>query len=92
MSEPLRAIFHQNTLFLKKDCQCKIKILNFCLWYFDKFNLSKCDIFFKFIMLIAKTGLKKDIFFQILDSEKDKYMFQKAHERIKDCLLIYHFL
>ena len=45
--------------------------------------------FFKFIMLIAKTGLKKDIF---LDSEKDKYMFQKAHERIKDCLLIYHFL
>ena len=48
--------------------------------------------FFKFIMLIAKTGLKKDVFIQILDSEKDKYMFQKAHERIKDCLLIYHFL
>ena len=48
--------------------------------------------FFKFIMLIAKTGLKKDNFFQILDSEKDKHMFQKTHERIKDCILIYHFL
>ena len=36
----------------------------------------------------TKTGLKKDNFFQILDSKKDKYMFQKTHERIKDCLLI----
>ena len=79
-------------MIFEKDCQCKIKILNFCLWYFDKTNLSKCDIFFKFIMLIAKTGLKKDNFFQILDSEKDKYMFQKTHERIKDCILIYHFI
>ena len=45
------------------------------------------------LLCYAKTGLKKDnFFFQILDSKKDKYMFQKAHERIKDCLLIYHFL
>ena len=50
MSESLRAIFH---IIFRKECQCKIKILNFCLGYFDKINLSKCDIFFffKFIML-----------------------------------------
>ena len=48
--------------------------------------------FFSNLSCYAKTGLKKDNFFQILDSKKDKYMFQKAHERIKDCLLIYHFL
>ena len=91
MSESLWAIFH---IIFREECQCKIKILNFCLGYFDKINLSKCDIifFFKFIISYAKTGLKKDNFFQILDSKNDKYMFQKAHERIKDCLLIYHFL
>ena len=48
--------------------------------------------FLKNLSCYAKTGLKKTIFSQILDSEKDKYMFQKAHERIKDCHLIYHFL
>ena len=48
--------------------------------------------FFSNLSCYAKTGLEKDNLFQILDSEKDKYMFQKAHERIKDCLLIYHFL
>ena len=89
MSESLRAIFH---IIFRKECQCKIKILNFCLGYFDKINLSKCDIFFSNLSCYAKTGLKNDNFFQILDSKKDKYMFQKAHERIKDCLLIYHFL
>ena len=89
MSESLRAIFH---IIFRKECQCKIKILNFCLGYFDKINWSKCDIFFSNLSCYAKTGLKKDNCFQILDSKKDKYMFQKAHERIKDCLLIYHFL
>ena len=96
MSEPLRAIFSPEHTIFRKECQCKIKIkikiLNFCLGYFDKINLSKCDIFFSNLSCYAKTGSKKDNFFQILDSKKDKYMFQKAHERIKDCLLIYHFL
>ena len=92
MSEPLRAIFSPEHTIFRKECQCKIKILNFCLGYFDKINLSKRDIFFSNLSCYAKTGLKKDNLFQILDSEKDKYMFQQAHERIKDCLLIYHFL
>ena len=43
MSESLRAIFH---IIFRKECQCKIKILDFCLGYFDKINLSKCDIIF----------------------------------------------
>ena len=60
MSQPLRAIFH---IIFKKECQCKIKILNFCLGYFDKINLSKCDIFFSNLSCYAKTGLKKDNFF-----------------------------
>ena len=92
MSEPLRAIFSPEHIIFGKECQCKIKILNFCLGYFDKINLSKLDILFSNLSCYAKTGLKKDNFLQILDSKKDKYMFQKAHERIKDCLLIYHFL
>ena len=92
MSEPLRAIFSPEHIIFSKECQCKIKILNLCLGYFDKINLSKLDIFFSNLSCHAKTGLKKTIFFQILDSKKDKCMFQKAHERIKDCLLIYHFL
>ena len=48
--------------------------------------------FFSNLSCYAKTGLKKTIFFQILDSKKDKYMFEKAYERIKDCPLIYHVL
>ena len=52
MSEPLRAIFSTEHIIFRKECQCKIKILSFCLGYFDKINLSKYDIiFFKFIML-----------------------------------------
>ena len=51
MSEPLRAIFSPEHIIFRKECQCKIKILNSCLGYFDKINLSKRDIFFfKFIM------------------------------------------
>ena len=56
MSEPLRVNFLQEHIF-RKECQCKIKILNFCIGCFDKINLSKrdnlnSDIFvFKFIML-----------------------------------------
>ena len=93
MSQPLRAIFSPEHISFRKECQCKIKILNFCRGYFDKINLSKVDIiFFSNLSCYAKTGLKKTIFFHILDSKKDKYMFQKAHELIKDCLLIYHFL
>ena len=93
MSEPLRAIFSPEHIICRKECQCKIKILNFCLGYFGKINLSKRDIiFFSNLLCYAKTGLKKDNFFQILDSKIDKYMFQRAHETIKDCLLIYHFL
>ena len=92
MSEPIRAIFSPEHIIFRKESQCNIKILNFCLGYFDKINLSKCDIIFSNLSCYAKTGLKKDNFFQILDSEKDKYVFQKAHERIKDCLLFCHFL
>ena len=50
MSEPLRAIFSPEHIIFRKECQCKIKILNFYLGYFDKINLSDV-IFFKFIML-----------------------------------------
>ena len=57
MSEPLRAIFSPEHIIFRKECQCKIKILNFCLGYFDKINLSKLDIIF-----YAKTGLNKDNF------------------------------
>ena len=47
MSEPLRAIFLPEHIIFRKECQCKIKILNFCLGYFDKINLStKLDIIF----------------------------------------------
>ena len=88
MSEPLRAIFHQNTLMIfKKDCQCKIKILNFCLWYFDKILLSKCDIFFKFIMLIAKTGLKKKHFFsKFWTLKKTNTCFKRPMKELKTVL------
>ena len=92
MSETLRAIFSPEHIIFRKECQCKIKILSFCLGFFDRINLSKRDIhyfLFKFIVCYAKTGLKKDNVFQLLDSKKD---FQKAHEKIKDCLLIYYFL
>ena len=57
MSEPLRANFLPEHIIFRKECQCKIKILNFCIGCFHKINLSKrdnlskCDIFFfKFIM------------------------------------------
>ena len=51
MSESLRAIFH---IIFGKECQCKIKILNFCLGYLDKINLSKCDIFFQIYHVMLK--------------------------------------
>ena len=59
MSKPLRAIFSPEHIIFRKECQFKIKILNFCLGYFDKINLSKCDIFFSNLSCNAKTGLKK---------------------------------
>ena len=43
MSEPLRANFSPEHIIFRKECQCKIKILNFCIGCFDKINLSKCD-------------------------------------------------
>ena len=42
-------------------------------------------VFFSNLSCYAKTGLKKTIFSNS-NSEKVKYMFQKAHERIKDCI------
>ena len=46
MSEPLRAIFPPEHIMFRQECQYKIKILNFCLGYFDKINLSKLGIIF----------------------------------------------
>ena len=43
MSEPLRANFSPEHIIFRKECQCKIKILNFCIGCFDKINLSKRD-------------------------------------------------
>ena len=63
MSEPLRAIFSPEHTIFRKECQCKIKILNFCLGYFDKINFSKLDIFFSNLSCYAETGLKNDNFF-----------------------------
>ena len=58
MSEPLRANFSPEHIIFRKECQCKLKILNFYIECFYKINLSKCDnlskrdiFFFKFIML-----------------------------------------
>ena len=63
MSEPLRAIFSPEHIIFRKECQCKIKILNFCLGYFDKINLSKRDIiFFQIYHVMLKLVLKKDNF------------------------------
>ena len=84
MSEPLRAIFSPEHIIFRKECQCKIKILNFCLGCFDKINLSKCDIiFFKNLSCYAKTGLKKYIFFQILDSKKTNTCFKRPMKELK---------
>ena len=64
MYEPLRAIFSPGHIIFRKERQCKIRILNFCLGYFDKINLSKLDIiFFSNLSCYAKTGLKKRPFF-----------------------------
>ena len=63
MSEPLGANFSPEHIIFRKECQCKIKISNFCIGCFDKINLSKCDIFFSNLSCYAKTGLKKTIFF-----------------------------
>ena len=62
MSEPLRANFSPEHIIFRKECQCKIKILNFCIGRFDKINLSKCDIFFSNLSCYAKTGFKKQFF------------------------------
>ena len=64
MSEPLRAIFSPDNIIFRKECQWKIKILIFCLGYFDKINLSKRDIIF--------FNWFKDNFFQILDAKSLK--------------------
>ena len=63
MSEPLRANFSPEHIIFRKECQCKIKTLNFCIGCFDKINLSKRDIFFSNLSCYAKTGFKKTIFF-----------------------------
>ena len=60
MSEPLRANFSPEHIMFRKECQCKIKILNFCIGCFDKINLSKrdnlskCDIFFQICHVMLK--------------------------------------
>ena len=83
MSEPLRAIFSPEHIIFRKECHCKIKILNFCLGYFDKINLSKHDIFFSNLSCSAKTGLKKDNFFQILDCKKTNACFKRPMKELK---------
>ena len=54
MSEPLRANFSPEHIIFRKECQCKIKILNFCIGCFDKINLSKRDIFFQIYHVMLK--------------------------------------
>ena len=82
MSEPLRANFSPEHIF-RKECQCKSKILNFCIGCFDKINLSKCDIFFSNLSCYAKTGLKKTIFSKFWTLKKIKTCFKSPMKELK---------
>ena len=92
MSEPLRASFHQNTLFLKTIVSAKLKSYISVFGILIKLIWVNMTLFFQIYHVNCLIWFEKRQFFQILDSVKDTYMFQKAHERIKDCLLIYHFV
>ena len=83
MSEPLRANFSPEHIIFRKDCQCKIKILNFCIGCFDKINLSKCDIFFSNLSCYAKTGLKKTIFSKFWTLKKINTCFKRPMKELK---------
>ena len=90
MSEPLGKIFfHHNTLFSEK-MSVQNKNLKFLSLVFWKINLSKLTLFFSNFPCYTETYETIDIFFQFLDSEKEKHMsfffnnFQNSHERIKD--------
>ena len=89
MSEPLRANFLPEHIIFRKECQCKIKILNFCIGCFDKINLSKrdnlskCDIFFSNLSCYAKTGLKKTIFSKFWTLKKINTCFKRPMKELK---------
>ena len=89
MSEPLRANFSPEHIIFRKECQCKIKILNFCIGCFDKTNLSKCDnlskrdIFFSNLSCYAKTGLKKTIFSKFWTLKKINTCFERPMKKLK---------
>ena len=82
MSESLRAIFH---IIFRKECQCKIKILNFCLGYFDKINLSKCDIIFfsQIYHAMLKLVSKKTIFSKFWTLKKTNTCFKRLMKELK---------
>ena len=81
MSDPLRAIFSPEHIIFRKECQCKIKILNFCLGYFDKINLS--DLCFSNLSCYAKTGLKKDNFSKFWTLKKTNTCFKRPMKELK---------
>ena len=79
MSESLRATFSPEHTIFRKECQCKIKILNFCLGYFDKINLSKRDIiFFSNLSCYAKT-----IFSKFWTLKKTNTCFRRPMKELK---------
>ena len=82
MSKPLRAIFSPEHIIFRKECQCKIKILNFCLGYFHKINLSDV-IFFSNLSCYAKTGLKKTIFSKFWTLKKTNTCFKRPMKELK---------
>ena len=83
MSQPLRANFSPEHIIFRKECRCKIKILNFCIGCFDKINLSKCDIFFPDLSCYAKTGLKKTMFSKFWTLKKINTCFKRPMKELK---------
>ena len=64
----------EHIIFWKKKCQWKIKILNFCLWYFGKLIWVSWHYFFSNFPCYPETYKTIYRFFQILDSKKEKHM------------------
>ena len=86
MSEPLGKIFSTSILGKMSVQNKNLKFLSLVFW---KINLSKLTLFFSNFPCYTETYETIDIFFQFLDSEKEKHMsffynFQNSHERIKD--------
>ena len=55
--------------------------------------LNKLTLFFEIFYFMLKLVKKLTNLSKVWAlKKKKKYMFQNGHERIKDCLLIYHFL